>query len=79
MLLGIIFITKTLHKRTQSIQKTSIKEFQQFSKFEIFALSVKVGAPAGGRKHFAETLQYVRIYVIIRHCTYVSYYLMYVS
>ena len=31
MLLGIIFITKTLHKRTQSIQKTSVKEIQQFS------------------------------------------------
>jgi hypothetical protein len=31
MLLGIIFITITLHKRTQSIQKTSVKEIQQFS------------------------------------------------
>ena len=57
MLLGIIFITKTLHKRTQSIQKTSVKEIQQFSNSTIFAvfLSVKVGAPAGGRKLFAET------------------------
>ncbi len=34
MLLGIIFITKTLHKRTQSIQKTSVKEIQQFSNNE---------------------------------------------
>ena len=58
MLLGIIFITITLHKRTQSIQKTSVKEIQQFSNekfiFAVF-LSVKVGAPAGGRKLTATT------------------------
>ncbi len=35
MLLGIIFITTTLHKRTQSIQKTSVKEIQQFSNVKV--------------------------------------------
>jgi hypothetical protein len=42
MLLGIIFITKTLHKRTQSIQKTSVKEIQQFSNEKVYFCSLIV-------------------------------------
>ena len=58
MLLGIIFITITLHKRKQSIQETSVKKIQQFSNEIVNFLqffSVKIGAPAGGWTLFAET------------------------